>query len=105
LLYSLQRYYTTVKTKRQLQLEVPAGFRQMSNQNKDLTSYLRSQRSEEFLSSSLTTIDSTLNTTSIDPSSSLLESDTGHNLLENMATHSSSISDYVPIIRSVGKTS
>jgi hypothetical protein len=40
LLNSLQRYDATVKTKRQLQLELPAGFRQTSTQNKDLNSYL-----------------------------------------------------------------
>jgi hypothetical protein len=46
LLCSLREYYGTVKTKRQLQLEVPAGFCQMNNHNKDLISHLRSQHVE-----------------------------------------------------------
>jgi hypothetical protein len=34
LLYSLRKYYNTIKTKRQLKMEMPAGFRQASNHQK-----------------------------------------------------------------------
>jgi hypothetical protein len=37
LLQHLQKYYSTVKTKRQLNLEVPAGFRQSSLHKRNLS--------------------------------------------------------------------
>ena len=39
LLLSLSQYYDTVKTKRQLQLEMPTGFRQISDHQRDYQSY------------------------------------------------------------------
>jgi len=41
LLLSLSQYYDTIKTKRQLQMEMPAGFHQISNHQRDYQSYLR----------------------------------------------------------------
>jgi hypothetical protein len=43
LLLSLRQYYDTVKTKHQLQLEVPAGFRQESTHQKQLKSFILDQ--------------------------------------------------------------
>ena len=40
LLLSLSQYYDTIKTKRQLQMEMPAGFRHISNHQRDYQSYL-----------------------------------------------------------------
>jgi len=108
LLHSLRAYYGTVQTKRQLQLEVPAGFRKTTTHNKDLTSYLRSQHSSDTVSSSSSSDDllCDLAPTLTDQDSNihpLLQSD--HPESENITTHSPSRTDYVPIIRSVDKPS
>jgi len=56
-LLELSRYYNTIKTKRQLNLEVPAGFRQESIHNRHLLSYLTSTSNLENTLSPLNLLD------------------------------------------------
>jgi len=53
LLFSLRQYYATIKTKRQLQLGTPAGFRQLSQHQKLYLMHGQNIKSldDEFLSS------------------------------------------------------
>jgi hypothetical protein len=101
LLSSLRDYYGAVKTKRQLQLEVPAGFRWMSHHTKDLLSHLRSQHAE--LDSSFASSDPPQELTTL-----MSKSDMSSNMdlpMEQPTTQSPSPTAYVPIIRSVDKPS
>jgi hypothetical protein len=101
LLNSLRDNYGAVKTKRQLQLEVPAGFRQMNHHTKDLLSHLRSLHAE---------LDSSF--ASSDPPQELMtlmsKLDMSSNMdlpMEQPTTQSPSPTAYVSIIRSVDKPS
>jgi len=86
---------------RQLQLEVPAGFRQMPNHNKDLLSHLRSNH-VEFDSSSVSPI---MPSALQEKVSNLGMSSSGEANETQPTTQSSSTTDFVPIIRSVDKPS
>ena len=105
LLHNLREYYESVKTKRQLQLEVPAGFRRMNNHNKDLISHLRSQHA--VLASSSNSNDSLSNLTQniLIPMSNLKMSSNMDSNEELSTTQSSSHPANVPIIRCVDKPS
>jgi hypothetical protein len=94
LLQELLHYYETVKARRQLNLEVPAGFRKVSDHNKLLRDHLSlNAELDESLSlselSELLPSDEIINTTEISPENTNLSS-----------SHSIS-----PIIRSVDKVS
>jgi len=94
LLQELRHYYETVKARRQLNLEVPAGFRKVSDHNKLLRDHLSlNAELDESLSlselSELLPSDEIINTTEISPENTNLSS-----------SHSIS-----PIIRSVDKVS
>jgi len=92
-LLELRRYYDTVKSKRQLNMEVPAGFRQESVHSRNLLSYLNSNTHLTDYPTSLE-----LTETLSEPTSTSLESSTSN-------TNSSSSTVVTPIIRSVDKVS
>ncbi len=101
LLLSLQQYYASIKTKRQLQIEVPAGFRQTSTYNRDLISYLRAQRTMDITSFSTSEL-----TDKISSSDEISQSTHALDKLDtNVTTQLPSDSDHIPIIRSVDKPS
>jgi hypothetical protein len=94
LLQELRHYYETVKTRRQLNLEVPAGFQKVSDHNKLLRDHLslNAELDKSFSSSELSELlpsDEIINTTEISPENTNLSS-----------SHSIS-----PIIPSVDKVS
>jgi hypothetical protein len=99
LLLSLQCYYNEVKTKRQLNMEVPAGFRCQNQWQLD-TAYHDTLKHSTILQSSDDVLDgSSLSTLSSNiQESSLIDSCHIHQ-------HQVSVPDPIPIVRSVGKPS
>ncbi len=101
LLYSLQQYYTTIKTKHQLQLEVPAGFHQMSHHNRELTYHLHSQRSPDLSSSTSSSPHESVS----DLTNNLSTQDDNSILDSTINTQLPSATERIPTIRSVDKPS
>jgi len=100
LLSELRNYYDSVKTRRQLHLEVPAGFRQSSSHVKDLNHHLSSrlmQSTDQILDDAHDNSSPVLSTNS--DTTSLPIPDLPAN------TDSSSLATVFPIIRSVDKPS
>jgi hypothetical protein len=88
LLSSLKEYYHTVKTKRQLDLEVPAGFRRDTNHQRLLREYLRSSTSPPVTDIATSSEEADI---TIDP--------------QPIHTNSSSLDTHCPIVRVVDKAS
>jgi hypothetical protein len=107
LLKSLRQYYSTVKTKRQLNLNVPAGFCQSSDLQKDFHEFLPAGklRSSDSMSSDQLqelTIASNLLASEIEsPDTTTVPSPT----IESIPVTNNSSLARVPIIRCVDKTS
>jgi hypothetical protein len=106
ILGTLQQYYNNVKTKRQLKMGVPAGFRQLTSTQRQFTPKLPTRNTEA--STDLSTVH--LNHLA-DDLQNLVESDDDTSITSNVIT-SSSHSDIIspslnvsPIIRSVDKPS
>jgi len=104
LLHSLCEVYGTVKTKRQLGLDIPAGFRRNTThqQNYRYTTPPRKSAtiSNKDLNSSQTIIhDLLLESTSTTPIHSNVSTS------NNTSTNSSSLSQHIPLVRSVDKVS
>jgi hypothetical protein len=112
LLLHLRQYYDTIKTKHQLQFEVPAGFCQASIHQRERNSYRLSQQSNAPLDlSSLNIDDAPLD--KVDSSHDIeqsqetsLNSSTSNEIPEsNINTNSSTDTVPIPIIQSVDKPS
>jgi hypothetical protein len=112
LLFHLRQYYDTIKTKRQLQFEVPAGFREASIHQRERNSYRLSLQSNAPLDlSSLNIDDAPLD--KVDSSHDIEQSQetslnfsTSNEIPEsNINTNSSTDTVPIPIIRSVDKPS
>jgi hypothetical protein len=110
LLLSLQQYYDTVKTKHQLQFEVPAGFCQESTHQKQLKSFILDQRQSVLNDSSSSS--AAVNTTSaieasicqdLDQDISTKVSEPGDIVHQNINTSSAHDTVPIPIIWSVDK--
>jgi hypothetical protein len=99
LLHSLKEYYDSIKTKRQLQLEVPAGFRKDSLHRKVYLAALTDHRLSADIIDSSTDLDSDFMKCSVptcNPS-------TGDITCDTINTNSSHDHVPIPIIRSVDK--
>jgi hypothetical protein len=98
LLLRLQEYYNDVKTCRQLNMEVPAGFRQQSNLQRDINHYLNTTKT-------LTSPDNSQDVQQILPTSipDLASSSSNTTSLDTTTNSSSSMS--VLILRCVDKPS
>jgi hypothetical protein len=98
LLLRLQEYYNDVKTCRQLKMEVPAGFRQQSNLQRDINHYLNTTKT-------LTSPDNSQDVQQILPTSipDLASSSSNTTSLDTTTNSSSSMS--VLILRCVDKPS
>lgn len=101
LLSQLRQYYTTVCTKRQLNFDVPAGFRKTS-QHQQNTAYCQ-QLSKFPVANDLDQIPSLNDATVPDSESSPLDSLSNDTSFQNTTLSSSTI--HPPIIRSVNKLS
>jgi len=115
LLPELRQYYSNVKTKRQLQLDVPAGFRELTSTQKLIPPKLPPRKSSslsdleshqhlshpDLFSSIVTSDDETVKTSNIDNNVNDDPSSTTHPL----DLESSSTTVYSPIVRSVDKPS
>ncbi len=106
ILRDLRQYFTDVKTKRKLGLDVPSGFRRQSLQQKNARLYTPPRHSEHESSNihnSSSFSDDTSPTSVNTPVHSKRSSDLEPLPLSQTCTSSSS--DFVPIVRSVDKPS
>jgi hypothetical protein len=108
ILRDLRQYYATVKTKRQLGLDVPAGFRKSLKHTKLFYDYVptrelstSSSLCENVKDSSLATFDTTLQNSKVNHTVSLDITE----FQPQLSTNPSSNSPVIPIIRSVDKPS
>jgi len=104
-LNDLRDYFCDVKTKRQLGLDVPAGFRQSSNHQKDFVIHTPPRRSKS--SMDLDSFSLLGNTTDLATASTPLHSNCGSTLESLPPSQHVDLScqESVPIIRSVDKVS
>jgi len=112
ILRSLRRYYNEVKTKRQLNMEVPAGFRQVNKMQSDFA-YHDSLKHSTMSVSGTVPVDTSFQqdlSQNLESTSTIdlgLVSDFLDTCSPNSTnnTNSSSTSSYIPIVRSVDKSS
>jgi hypothetical protein len=106
LLHHLREYYRNVKTKRQLLMEVPAGFRQMSCHNQQLHHYSSLKNQKATLLSEIDSSDTLLSELDeLFPPPSIMQSFIEHSETSKSSNQSDCLGERIPIIRSVDKPS
>jgi len=106
LLHHLREYYRNVKTKRQLLMEVPAGFRQMSCHNQQLHHYYSLKNQKATLLSEIDSLDTLLSELDeLFPPPSTMQSSIEHSETSKSSNQSDCLGERIPIIRSVDKPS
>jgi hypothetical protein len=116
LLPELRQYYKDVKTRRQLKLDVPAGFRQLTSTQRHFTTKTPPRKSTDGDQKANTTSDDSFNlfsslSSTLPPTSDLISEDVcdAATVVTSNVTNSDELSaqtsNFIPIIRSVDKPS